>query len=241
MDEVDDTKTPDGAEQTIEALAARDPVYALAVALGIPRVPYGWALQGIFADTTNFDVIVQALQQEPLAQRTWVRRAKFSIWLPNYFPNQVLSTLAASQLRAETGVLAQVWSYDAPKFIIASFSPLETLFGGDGADDWVRGWRIERQGALKADLQLQQGPGGTTTNVGPMTVNLQFLGSQFFDPYIDEVSPYEARCVLEASGFRAGTHVQECARSVRKNLGLGELPDFSHLKSSKKARPLRTQ
>lgn len=248
MDATDTKELSDGAltggEQTIEAMAARDPVYALAYALGIPKVPYAWALQGIFNDTTDFNTIVQALQQAPLAQRTWVRKVKFSLWLPNYFPNQVLSTLAAAQLRAETGILAQVWSYDAPKYVIASFSPLETLFGGqDGSDDWVRGWRLERQGALKADLQLQQGPGGTTTNVGPMTVNLQFLGSQFLDPYIDEVSPYEARCVLEKSGFRTGTHVQECAKAVRKNIGVGrlEMPDFDYLKDSKKARPPRSQ
>lgn len=226
--------------RTIEDVAATDPVMALAMALRIPKVPYGWTIQGIFQSTTDFEGIVEAYQEQPLAQRTWIEDVKFSIWLPNQFDGQVLTTLSTAMLLAQTGVLCQLWSYDAPKYIIAPFTPLETLFStpfGGTRKSWMSGWRIERQGALKADLQLQQSPAGASDNVGPMTVNITFQGWQFFDPYIDEVTPEEATCVLRDSGYAVGPGVRECAQSVRRQNGLGRLPDFGYLDSGKKIAP----
>jgi hypothetical protein len=215
---------------TIADIASYDPVFALALAMQIPQVPYSWTLTGVLNDTTDLNTPFEALQQEPLAQRTWVRDIAWSINLPNFFNQQVLSTLATAMYRASTGVQAQVWAWDAPKYIIAPYSPLETLFPNLVAR-WAHGWRLERLTALKADLLLTQAPAGATSNVGPLTVNITFNGFQFFDPYIDEVPPGEARCVLEKAGFPVGPSVYSCIQGVRSSvgmMGLGKLPTFDY-------------
>jgi hypothetical protein len=214
---------------TIEAVAAHDPVAALAMALHIPRVPYSWTLNAQFADTTNFTETIEADQQQPLSQRTWIENIEYNILLPgtaggtNFFAGQILQPLAVASLRYSTGVVVRVWAYDAPKFVIAQdWTPIENLLSNI-KQNWMAGWRIERQGALKVDMQLTQGPASTNTNVGPMTVNVTFNGFQFFDPFIDLCPPEAAAEALREAGYCL-PDVHGCCGAVAKRLGIQAPP-----------------
>lgn len=208
---------------TIEHMAAHDPVAALAMALHVQRVPYSWTITGQFSTLDNFEETVAANQQEPLSQRTWIESIEYNILLPNVFTGQVLKSLSDAALRYSTGVIARLWCYDGPKYVIAQdFTPLENLLSNVEMR-WPAGWRLEKNAALKADLQLTQAPYASDSNIGPMIVNITFNGFQFFDPFIDQVPPFIAAQALREAGYCL-PDVGVCAAKVRNSMGIGQLP-----------------
>src|SRR5271157_1175902 len=185
-------------DQDVRNLALWAPKIAYGLVVGVPRVPFVDDIPLQFSSSTvNAPPLVDSFQNN-LTQDTIVEKVSFTLFQPNSFPGSPFQSLYFSQLKGQTGVGVQVQVYSGPKYSITdTFVDLANL-ADVMAVTWPEGWPIPKQANVKVSAILQQTPVSV-----PFDVNLTFLGWQFLDKVLDDLSDAEARARLRKLGIES--------------------------------------
>ena len=183
-------------DHQIANLALYAPRMALAMLLGVPRVPFvGDILLQFTTSSTDASAVVEALT-ENLTQDTIIERVSFSLFQPNSFAGSVFQSQYFAYLKTCTGVGVSVAVFGGPKYDVNTQpTPLEN-FADVLAVTWPQGWPLAKQSNVRVSGVLLETP----TSV-PYNVNVTLLGWQFLDKAIDNMSDADARTALAKLGF----------------------------------------
>lgn len=180
-------------DHDIRNLALYAPRHAYAMMIGVPRVPFVNDIPIQFSSSTVNAPPVNQNFQNNLTQNTLIERVAYNISQPNSFPGSPFQTLYFNQLKqsGQTGVGVQLSVYGGPKYEVNNtFTELGNLIDVF-AMTWPQGWPLYKQSNVKVSAILTQTPVSV-----PMTVTLTFLGWQFLDKSIDDMSDKDARANL---------------------------------------------
>jgi hypothetical protein len=185
-------------DQNVKNLALYAPRVAFAMMAGVPRVPLAVSIPLQFSSSAvNAPPIVASFQNN-LTQDTIIERVSFSLFQPNSFPGSPLQSLYFNQLKqsGSTGVGIRMDVYGGPKYAVNdTFQDLGDLIDVF-AVTWPEGWPLYKQSNVKVSAILMETPVSV-----PFNVNLLFLGWQFLDKTIDDMSDAEARDRLRKLGI----------------------------------------
>lgn len=185
-------------DHDIKNLAIYAPRVAYAMIIGVPRVPFVNDIPIQFSSSTvNAPPINQNFQNN-LTSDTLIERISYSISQPNSFPGSPFQSLYFNQLKqsGQTGVGVQLSVYGGPKYEVNNtFTELGNLIDVF-AITWPQGWPLYKQSNVKVSAILTQTPVSV-----PMNVTLTFLGWQFLDKTIDDMSDKDARSALRKLGI----------------------------------------
>lgn len=184
----------------IRNLALYAPRIALGLMWGVPRVPFVGEIDLQFTSSTvGAPYIVESFENN-LTQDTIIERVAFSVYQQNSFAGSPFQSLYFAQLKECTGVGVQFQVYGGPKYNISDIPvPLENV-ADMLATRWPAGWPLYKQSNVKAQAVLFQTPQSM-----PYDVSLSFLGWQFLDKCLDDMTDHEARCKLKEMGFEVPT------------------------------------
>lgn len=196
----------------IELLARYDPVAALGVHLGIPRVPLAMNSGVTFS---SFAIGAQPLEKAldtTIDRRTWIDNITFSLDLPNVFAGNILKPQFDGWLKEHPGVSVSLEVLAGPKqlFSIAPI-PLENL-AALVTKRWVAGWQLFKLQTINVEYTLTSSPPATEPNGPPYNVTITFGAWQFEDYTLDEITPKEAVDRLRADGINIPKGA--CARAL---------------------------
>jgi hypothetical protein len=184
----------------VRSLALWAPRVAYAMVAGVPRVPFVDDIPIQFSSSTvNAPPVTQSFFNN-LTQDTLIERVAFNLFQPNSFPGSPFQSLYFNQLKqsGQTGVGVRMDVYGGPKYAINdTFTDLGNLVDVF-ALTWPEGWPLYKQSNVKVSAILTQTP----TSV-PFNVQLTFLGWQFLDKSIDDMSDEEARARLRRLGIES--------------------------------------
>ena len=185
-------------DQSIKNLALYAPRVAYAMIIGVPRVPFVSDISLQFSSSTvNAPPVVQSFPNN-LTQDTLIERVAFNLFQQNSFPGSPFQSLYFNQLKqsGQTGIGVQMQVFGGPKYAINdTFTDLGTLVDVFAAT-WPEGWPLYRQSNVKVSAILTQTPVSV-----PYNVLLTFLGWQFLEKAIDDMSDAEARARLRKLGI----------------------------------------
>lgn len=185
-------------DHDIRNLALYAPRVAYAMLIGVPRVPLIVDVPLQFSSSAVGAVPVEASFQNNLTQDTLIERVSFSLFQQNSFPGSPFQSLYFNQLKQSglTGVGVQMAVYGGPKYNVNdSFTDLGNLVDVF-AMTWPQGWPLYKQSNVKISAILMQTPVSV-----PFDVIITFLGWQFLDKAIDDLSDAEARARLRKIGI----------------------------------------
>ena len=184
----------------VRSLALWAPRLAYAMITGVPRVPFIVDIPIQFSSSTvNAPPVVQSFENN-LSQDTIIERVSFNLFQQNSFPGSPFQSLYFNQLKqsGQTGVGVQMAVYGGPKYNVNdTFTDLGDLFDVL-AVTWPEGWPLYKQSNVKVSAILTQTPVSV-----PYNVTLTFLGFQFLDKSIDDLSDDEARARLRKLGIES--------------------------------------
>ncbi len=186
-------------DHNIENLAMYAPRVAFAMIAGVPRVPFSADLMLQFSSSVVNAPPVVASFNNNLTQDTLIDRVSFSLFQQNSFPGSPFQSLYFNQLKqsGNTGVGVQMKVFGGPKYAINDvFTDLGNLIDVF-AVAWPQGWPLYKQSNVQVTAILTQTP----TSV-PYNVLISFLGWQFLDKAIDDLSDADARAKLRELGFK---------------------------------------
>jgi hypothetical protein len=185
-------------DHDIKNLALYAPRVAFAMLAGVPRVPFIVDIPLQFSSSTvNAPPVVQSFDNN-LTQDTLIERVSYNLFQQNSFPGSPLQSLYFNQLKqsGQTGVGIQMQVFGGPKYAINdTFTDLGNLVDVF-AVTWPAGWPLYKQSNVKVSAVLLQTPVSV-----PFDVTLTFLGWQFLDKTIDDMSEDDARQRLKKLGF----------------------------------------
>jgi hypothetical protein len=187
-------------DSNVKNLALYAPRVAYAMIAGVPRVPFVVDVPIQFSSSTvNAPPVVQSFQNN-LSQDTIIERVAFNLFQQNSFPGSPFQSLYFNQLKqsGQTGVGIQMQVFGGPKYAVNdTFTDLGNLLDVF-AITWPEGWPIYKQSNVKIQAILTQTPVSV-----PFNVLLTFLGFQFLDKAIDDMSDAEARTRLRKLGIES--------------------------------------
>jgi hypothetical protein len=187
-------------DQDIRNLALYAPRVAYAMVAGVPRVPFVVDVPIQFSSSTvNAPPVVQSFQNN-LSQDTLIERVSFNIFQQNSFPGSPFQSLYFNQLKqsGQTGVGIQMQVFGGPKYAVNdTYTDLGNLLDVF-AITWPEGWPLYKQSNVKIQAILTQTPVSV-----PLNVLITFLGFQFLDKAIDDMSDAEARARLRKLGIES--------------------------------------
>ena len=185
-------------DHDIKNLALYAPRVAYAMIIGVPRVPTIVDIPLQFSSSTvNAPPVVASLQNN-LTQDTIIERVSYNLSQPNSFPGSPFQSTYFNQLKqsGNTGVGVQMAVYGGPKYNVNdSFTDLGNLVDVF-ALTWPQGWLLPKQSNVKVSAILTETP-----NSVPYNVTLTFLGFQFLEKSIDDMSDADARARLNKLGI----------------------------------------
>lgn len=187
-------------DTNIKNLALYAPRVALAYVLGVPRVPFLDDVPIVFsASTVNAPPVIASFQNN-LSQDTVIERISFGLFQQNSFPGSPFQSLYFNQLKQSgfVGVGLNMAVFGGPKYLVNNsdtFTDIGTFFDVFAAT-WPEGWPLEKQSNVKISAVLTQTPASV-----PFSINITFLGFQFLDKVMDDMSDDEARERLRKLGF----------------------------------------
>jgi hypothetical protein len=185
-------------DHDIKNLALYAPRVAYAMVAGVPRVPFVVDVPIQFSSSTvNAPPVVQSFQNN-LSQDTLIERVSFNLFQQNSFPGSPFQSLYFNQLKqsGQTGVGIQMQVFGGPKYAVNdTYTDLGNLLDVF-AITWPEGWPLYKQSNVKIQAILTQTPVSV-----PFNVLLTFLGFQFLDKAIDDMSDAEARVRLRKLGI----------------------------------------
>ncbi len=184
----------------VRSLALWAPRIAYAMISGVPRVPFVDDIPIQFSSSTvNAPPVVNNFVNN-LTQDTIIERVSFNLFQQNSFPGSPFQSLYFNQLKQSglTGVGIRMDVYGGPKYAINdTFTDLGNLLDVFAAT-WPEGWPLYKQSNVKVSGVLTQTPVSV-----PFNVTLSFLGWQFLDKAIDDMSDAEARKRLRKLGLES--------------------------------------
>jgi len=185
-------------DHDVKNLALYAPRVAYAMVVGVPRVPVVLDIPIQFSSSTvNAPPVVQSFQNN-LTQDTLIERVSYALSQPNSFPGSPFQSLYFNQLKqsGRTGIGIRMDVYGGPKYAINdSFTDLGNL-ADVFAVTWPQGWPLYKQSNVKVAAILTDTP----TSV-PYSATISFLGWQFNDKTIDDMSDQDARAALRKIGI----------------------------------------
>lgn len=187
-------------DTNIKNLALYAPRSALAYVLGVPRVPFLDDVPIVFsASTVNAPPVIATFQNN-LSQDTVIERISFGLFQPNSFPGSPFQSLYFNQLKQSgfVGVGLTMAVFGGPKYLVNNsdtFTDIANFFDVF-ATTWPEGWPLYKQSNVKISAVLTQTPVSV-----PFGINITFLGFQFLDKVMDDMSDDEARERLRVLGF----------------------------------------
>lgn len=187
-------------DQDVKNLALYSPRIAYAMVAGVPRVPFLDDIPIVFSSSTvNAPPVVQSFQTN-LSQDTIIDRVSFSVFEQNSFPGSPFQSLYFNQLKQSgaTGVGIKMAVYGGPKYDVSNSDTFIDLgqFLDVFAVTWPSGWPLYKQSNVKVSAVLTQTPVSV-----PVNVFITFLGFQFLDKAIDDLSDSDARTRLRKLGI----------------------------------------
>lgn len=186
-------------DQDVRNLALYAPRVAYSMIAGVPRVPFVVDIPIQFSSSTvNAPPVVQSFQNN-LTQDTLVERVAYNLFQQNSFPGSPFQSLYFNQLKqsGQTGVGVQMQVFGGPKYAVNdTFTDLGNLVDVF-AVTWPQGWPLYKQSNVKVSAILTQTPVSV-----PFNVTLTFLGWQFLDKAIDDMSDADARARLNKLGIQ---------------------------------------
>lgn len=185
-------------DQNIRNLALYAPRVAFAMIAGVPRVPFASNIPLQFSSSAVNAPPVVASFQNNLTQDTIIERVSFNLFQPNTFPGSPFQSLYFNQLKQSggTGVGIRMDIYGGPKYAVNdTFQDLGDLLDVF-ALTWPEGWPLYKQSNVKVSAILTETPVSV-----PFNINLLFMGWQFLDKTIDDMSDAEARDRLRKLGI----------------------------------------
>ena len=185
-------------DQNVKNLAIYAPRVAYAMIVGVPRVPFIADIPIQFSSSTvNAPPIEQSFNNN-LTQDTIIERVSFNVFQQNSFPGSPFQSLYFNQLKqsGQIGVGVQMQVFGGPKYAINDlFTDLGNL-ADVFAMTWPQGWPLYKQSNVRVIATLTQTPVSV-----PYNVLISFLGWQFLDKSIEDLSDAEARSRLRKLGF----------------------------------------
>jgi hypothetical protein len=182
----------------IRNLALYAPRIAYGMIIGVPRVPLIVDIPIQFSSSTvNAPPVVQSFQNN-LTQDTLIERVAFNLFQQNSFPGSPFQSTYFNQLKqsGQTGVGVQMAVFGGPKYNVNdTFTDLGNLVDVF-AVAWPQGWPLYKQSNVKVSAILLQTPVSV-----PFDITITFLGWQFLEKAIDDLSDAEARKRLRAIGI----------------------------------------
>ena len=166
--------------------------------VGVPRVPWVDDIPLQFSSSTvNAPPLVDSFQNN-LTEDTLIEKIAYTLIQPNSFPGSPFQSLYLNMLKGQTGVGVQMQVFSGPKYSITdTFVDLANL-ADVMAITWPEGWGLSKQSNVKVSAILQQTPVSV-----PFDVNLTFIGWQFLDKVISDLSDAEARARLRKLGIES--------------------------------------
>lgn len=174
----------------VRSLALWAPRVAYAMVAGVPRVPFINDIPIQFSSSTVNAPPVVASFFNNLTQDTIIERVSYNLDQQNSFPGSPFQSLYFNQLKQSgaTGVGIQMQVFGGPKYAVNDvFTDLGNL-ADVFAVTWPEGWPLYKQSNVKIEAILTKTPVSV-----PFDVTLTFLGWQFLDKSIDDMSDEEAR------------------------------------------------
>lgn len=185
-------------DHEIRNLALYAPRVAYAMIVGVPRVPFIADIPIQFSSSTvNAPPIDQSFNNN-LTQDTIIERVSFNVFQQNSFPGSPFQSLYFNQLKqsGQIGVGVQMQVFGGPKYAVNDlFTDLGNL-ADVFAMTWPQGWPLAKQSNVRVIATLTQTPVSV-----PYNVLISFLGFQFLDKTIDDMSDADARTALRKLGI----------------------------------------
>lgn len=185
-------------DHNIANLALYAPKFAYAMIIGVPRVPFINDINLQFSSSTVNAPPVSQNFQNNLSQDTLIERISFNPFQQNSFPGSPFQSTYFNQLKQSgaTGIGVKMTVFGGPKYVVSdTFTDL-----GNIADvlaiTWPQGWPLYKQSNVNVSAVLLQTPVSV-----PYDVTLTFLGWQFLDKTIDDMSDADARARLRKIGI----------------------------------------
>jgi len=185
-------------DHNIENLAKYAPRIAYGMVAGVPRVPVTVDIPIQFSSSTVNAPPVEQSFENNLSQDTLIEKVSYGLFQQNSFPGSPFQPLYFAQLKQSglVGVGVQLTVFGGPKYVVSdTFTDLGNLVDVF-AMAWPNGWPLYKQSNVKVSAILTQTPVSV-----PFNVTLTFLGWQFLDKTIDDISDDDARARLRKLGF----------------------------------------
>jgi hypothetical protein len=187
-------------DHDVKNLALYAPRIAYAMVAGVPRVPMVDDILIQFSSSTvNAPPVVETFQNN-LSQDTIIERVSFNLFQQNSFPGSPFQSLYFNQLKESgaTGVGIKMAVFGGPKYDVSNSDTFVDI--GQYLDvfavAWPAGWPLYKQSNVKIAAVLTQTPVSV-----PFNVEITFMGYQFLDKSIDDLSDNDARDRLRRIGF----------------------------------------
>ncbi len=185
-------------DHDIKNLALYAPRFAYAMIIGVPRVPFVGDIQIQFSSSTVNAPAVVASFSNNMTQDTIIERVSYNVFQQNSFAGSPFQSTYFNQLKQSgaTGIGIQMTVFGGPKYSINDrFTDLGNLLDVF-AITWPGGWPLKRQSNIQVSAILTQTPVSV-----PVDVIITFLGWQFLEKAIDDMSDEDARDKLRALGY----------------------------------------
>ena len=177
-------------DHDLRNLALYAPRFAYALVIGVPRVPFvGNIVLQFSSSTVNAPAITAAFSNN-LTQDTLIERVSFNLEQQNTFAGSPFQSLYFNQSKqnGSTGISVMMSVYGGPKYNVnTQYTDLGTL-ADVFAVSWPQGWPLEKQSNIQLSAILSKTPVSV-----PYDVTVTFLGWQFLEKEIDNMSDDDAR------------------------------------------------
>jgi hypothetical protein len=186
---------------SLQDLALYDPIAALGIVLGIPRLPISMNCVASFTSFDTGQAPIEGDLDTTIVQRTWIDNIAYSLQQPNVFAGNIQKPDYDFKLKQQPGISVQVQVQSGPRYLVSpQYTPLEN-FSNLFAMRWSLGWQLCKLQSIKTFFQLTQAPPSTSPNGPPYNVTLTFNCWQFLDHTLEERGRDDAACRLRKLGF----------------------------------------
>jgi hypothetical protein len=186
---------------SLQDLAIYDPIAALGIILGIPRLPISMNCVASFTSFDTGQAPIEGDLDTTIVQTTWIDNVAYSLQQPNVFAGNILKPNYDAYLKEQPGISVQLQVQSGPRYVESvSVTPLENM-SNLFAMRWMMGWKLYKFQSIKAFFSLMQAPPSTSPNGPPYNVTLTFNAWQFLDHTLEERGVEDAARRLRAMGF----------------------------------------
>lgn len=185
-------------DSDVRNLALYAPKIAYGMMAGVPRVPFVNDISVQFSSSVVNAPAVEANFSNNITSDTLIQRVSYSIFAPNSFPGSPFQSTYFNQQKqsGSTGIGVEMTVYGGPKYAVNNtFTDVGNLLDVF-ALAWPAGWPLYKQSNVKVSAMLLETPVSV-----PLTLKITFLGVQFLEKSLDDLSDSECRSRLRKLGI----------------------------------------